>query len=58
MTPKRQRPKAVQGETLEMQSPCGKIYVTLNDNPDTGTSLRCLSGSGNQVPAEVWSPMP
>lgn len=36
MTPKKQRPKAVQGETLEMQSPCGKIYVTMNDNPDTG----------------------
>ena len=36
MTPKRQRPRAVQGETLEMQSPCGKIYVTMNDNPDTG----------------------
>ena len=36
MTPKKLRPKAVQGETLEMQSPCGKIYVTMNDNPDTG----------------------
>jgi len=36
MTPKKHRPKAVKGETLEMQSPCGKIYVTMNDNPETG----------------------
>ncbi|TFH67008.1 MAG: TSCPD domain-containing protein [Gemmatimonadales bacterium] len=36
MTPKQHRPKAFSGETLEMPSPCGKIYVTMNDNPDTG----------------------
>jgi ribonucleoside-diphosphate reductase alpha chain len=36
MTPKRHRPKTVRGETLEMPSPCGKIYVTMNDNPETG----------------------
>ena len=36
MTPKQHRPKTVRGETLEMPSPCGKIYVTMNDNPETG----------------------
>lgn len=36
MTPKRHRPQTVRGETLEMPSPCGKIYVTMNDNPETG----------------------
>jgi len=36
MVAKRTRPKAVQGETLEMKSPCGKIFCTMNDNPDTG----------------------
>ena len=36
MTPKRHRPKTARGETLEMPSPCGKIYVTMNDNPETG----------------------
>ena len=39
MTPKRPRPKAVPGETLEMASPCGKIYVTLNDDPASGRLL-------------------
>ncbi len=39
MTPKQQRPRAVHGETLEMQSPCGKIYVTMNDNLDTGDPM-------------------
>lgn len=36
MVAKRSRPRFVRGETLEMNSPCGKIYVTLNDDPETG----------------------
>lgn len=36
MVAKKARPKAVRGETLVMKSPCGKIFVTMNDNPDTG----------------------
>ena len=36
MVAKELRPKKISGETLEMQSPCGKIYVTMNNNPDTG----------------------
>ncbi len=36
MVAKQIRPKIIQGETLEMMSPCGEIYVTMNDNPDTG----------------------
>ena len=36
MVAKKTRPKAVQGETLEINSPCGKIYVTMNDSPETG----------------------
>ncbi len=39
MVAKKARPKAVQGETLEMNSPCGKLYVTMNDNPVTGDLL-------------------
>lgn len=36
MVAKKRRPRRVQGETLEMTSPCGRIYVTMNDHPDTG----------------------
>ncbi len=36
MVEKQSRPKKISGETLEMNSPCGKIYVTMNDNLDTG----------------------
>ena len=36
MVAKQIRPKIIPGETLEMMSPCGEIYVTMNDNPDTG----------------------
>lgn len=36
MSPKKPRPKQLRGETLEMKSPCGELYVTLNDNPDSG----------------------
>ena len=36
MVAKQIRPKIIRGETLEMMSPCGEIYVTMNDNPDTG----------------------
>ena len=36
MVAKKIRPKIIRGETLEMKSPCGEIYVTMNDNPDTG----------------------
>lgn len=39
MTPKRIRPKIVQGETIVMDSPCGKLYVTINDDPLTGSIL-------------------
>lgn len=35
MVAKRNRPRCVRGETIEMPSPCGKIYVTLNDD-DSG----------------------
>jgi len=35
MTPKRHRPKCVRGQTLVMNSPCGKLYVTLNNDPQT-----------------------
>lgn len=33
---KKVRPKVVQGETIAMNSPCGKIFVTLNNDPETG----------------------
>jgi hypothetical protein len=33
---KKTRPKSIQGETIVMNSPCGKIFVTLNDDPETG----------------------
>jgi hypothetical protein len=36
MVAKKARPKKISGETIEMKSPCGKIYVTMNNNPDTG----------------------
>jgi len=39
MVAKKARPKVVRGETLEMKSPCGKIYVTLNDHPETGNLI-------------------
>lgn len=39
MVAKRSRPRRVRGETLEMMSPCGKIYVTMNDHPDTGNLM-------------------
>lgn len=36
MSPKKPRPKQVRGETIEMKSPCGKLFVTLNDDPESG----------------------
>ncbi|MDO3380427.1 TSCPD domain-containing protein [Geoalkalibacter halelectricus] len=36
MTPKKLRPKAVRGQTFEMPAPCGRLYVTFNNDPDTG----------------------
>lgn len=36
MTPKCHRPKCVRGQTLVMNSPCGKLYVTLNNDPVSG----------------------
>lgn len=36
MSPKNDRPKVIQGQTVRVNSPCGKIYVTLNSNPESG----------------------
>lgn len=36
MAPKRPRSKRVHGETIQMGTPCGKLYITLNDDPETG----------------------
>lgn len=35
MVAKQVRPKVVRGETLKVKSPCGEVFVTMNDS-DTG----------------------
>lgn len=35
MAPKLARTKALKGETIKMNSPCGELFVTLNDDPLT-----------------------
>lgn len=37
MSPKKQRNTRLAGETIELKTPCGHMYVTMNDDPDTGS---------------------
>jgi len=42
MSPKSPRPGKLAGYTIEQQTHCGKIFVTVNCDPDTNTILEVL----------------
>lgn len=42
MSPKSPRPRHLTGYTVEQQTHCGKIYVTVNYDPTTNTVLEVL----------------
>jgi hypothetical protein len=46
MTPKAPRPVALQGQTMAMETHCGKIYVTVNRDPMTGRPVEIFCRFG------------
>ena len=41
-----QRPLALPGRTIELQTHCGKLYVTINHDPDTGSPVEVFCRFG------------
>jgi len=46
MTPKAQRPPVLRGQTIELLTHCGKIYVTVNADPHTGNPVEVFCRFG------------
>jgi len=47
MTPgKKKRPQALPGRTFEMQTHCGKLYLTVNRDPATGQVMEVFARFG------------
>ena len=40
------RPVALPGRTIELQTHCGKLYVTVNHDPDTGSPIEVFCRFG------------
>lgn len=46
MTPRKKRPLFLSGRTFELSTHCGKIYVTVNVDPDSGSPIEVFCRFG------------
>lgn len=46
MTPITKRPQALPGHTVEVSTHCGKLYLTVNTDPDTGRIIEVFARFG------------
>jgi hypothetical protein len=46
MTPRKKRPRVLPGYTLELPTHCGKIYVTVNRDGETGNPVEVFCRFG------------